>query len=142
LSKLGRRKRPEGKKPKVRTIGTRLTEEEYRELLETCERLGITPAHYLRHLLTKKKPPKVDIRIVLELCEGYKALAREVNAIGVNLNQLARYVNWKREFDIRVLEKISRIEEETRKLLYVTYEALEGLINANTSSAEQKQLEK
>jgi undecaprenyl pyrophosphate synthase len=135
VSKLGRRREKE-KEAKTKIVGTRLTEEEYRELVERCQKLGITPAQYLRHLLTKKERPKVDVRKVLEFCEGYKELAREINAIGVNLNQLTRYVHKKRELDVRVLEKIAKIEEELRNLLYLAYKALEERVDADTPSAE------
>ncbi len=135
MSKLGRRREKE-KEVKTKIVGTRLMDKEYQELVERCEKLGVTPAQYLRHLLTQKEPPKVDIRRVLELCEGYKELAREVNAIGVNLNQLTKYVHRQRELDVRVLEKMAKIEEELRNLLYLTYKALEELIDADTSSAE------
>jgi len=135
MSKLGRRRKKE-KEVKTKIVGTRLTDEEYQELVERCEKLGITPSQYLRHLLTKKEPPRVDIKKVLELCEGYKELAREVNAIGVNLNQLTRYVHLKRELDIRVLEKMTKIEEELRNLLYLAYKAIEERVDADTPSAK------
>lgn len=135
MSKLGRRRKNE-KEVKTKVVGARLTDEEYQELVERCEKLGITPSQYLRYLLAKKEPPRVDIKKVLELCEGYKELAREVNAIGVNLNQLTRYVHLKRELDIRVLEKMTKIEEELRNLLYLAYKAIEERVDADTPSAK------
>jgi hypothetical protein len=135
MAKLGRKRKKE-KESKTRIVSTRLTEEEYQEFLERAEKLGIAPSHYLRHLIIEKKPPEVDVSRILELCEGYRELAKEVNAIGVNLNQLTKYVHVQREFDVRVLEKITKIEEELRELLYLTYKALEVLIDADTPSAE------
>jgi hypothetical protein len=45
-------------------------------------------------------------------------------------------VHKKRELDVRVLEKIAKIEEELRNLLYLAYKAVEERADADTPSAE------
>jgi hypothetical protein len=43
--------------------------------------------------------------------QNYERLLYEINKIGNNLNQIARLCNIDKQVDIRVLEKLSRIEE-------------------------------
>ena len=73
MSKLGRRREKE-KEVKTKVVGARLTDEEYQELVERCEKLGITPSQYLRHLLTKKEPPRVDIKKVWSSARATRSL--------------------------------------------------------------------
>ncbi len=123
MGKLG--KKSSKREPKTKIVGTRLTEEEYALVKERCERLGMSASEYLRYVLTHDRAPKVDVRRMLKLCEGYREIAREINAIGVNLNQLVKRVNIDREIDVRVLEKIVKIEGELRTLLKAVYDAIE-----------------
>jgi len=117
MSKLGRKKNGKDTyKPSV--VSTRLEWEEYERLRDTVEKLGMTTSEYLRYLILNKKQPKVNINKIIKKCEGLKQVAREINAIGINLNQIARYTNKKREIDMAVLEKLVRIEEELNRLLY------------------------
>lgn len=43
--------------------------------------------------------------------QNYERLLYEINKIGNNLNQIARQCNINKEVDIRVLEKLSKIED-------------------------------
>jgi transcriptional regulator with XRE-family HTH domain len=117
MSKLGR-KRNEKDTYKPAVISTRLKWEEYENLKDIVEKLGMTTSEYLRYLIINKKQPKVNIEKILENCDGLKQIAKEINAIGVNINQIAKYINKKREIDVRALEKLVRIEEELNHLLY------------------------
>ena len=117
MSKLGR-KRNEKDTYKPAVISTRLKWEEYENLKDIVEKLGMTTSEYLRYLIINKKQPKVNIEKILENCDRLKQIAKEINAIGVNINQIAKYINKKREIDVRALEKLVRIEEELNHLLY------------------------
>jgi len=117
MSKLGR-KRNEKDTYKPAVISTRLKWEEYENLKDIVKKLGMTTSEYLRYLIINKKQPKVNIEKILENCDRLKQIAKEINAIGVNINQIAKYINKKREIDVRALEKLVRIEEELNHLLY------------------------
>jgi len=135
MSKLGRKKKSKDEyKPAV--VSTRLKWEEYEKLKNTVEKLGMTTSEYLRYLLEHQKQPKVDIKKIKEKCEKLKDFVREINYIGVNMNQIARYTNKKREIDVAVLEKLTKIEEELNYLLYIFQKWIEENVDADTSSTE------
>jgi transcriptional regulator with XRE-family HTH domain len=138
MSKLGRKKNGKDTyKPAV--VSTRLEWEEYERLRDTVEKLGMTTSEYLRYLILNKKQPKVNINKIIKKCEGLKQVAREINAIGINLNQIARYTNKKREIDMAVLEKLVRIEEELNRLLYSIQTWLKRQVeDADTLATEQE----
>ena len=138
MSKLGRKKNGKDTyKPSV--VSTRLEWEEYERLRDTVEKLGMTTSEYLRYLILNKKQPKVNINKIIKKCEGLKQVAREINAIGINLNQIARYTNKKREIDMAVLEKLVRIEEELNRLLYSIQTWLKRQVeDADTLATEQE----
>lgn len=139
MSKLGRNKEKDEYKPAI--ISTRLTWEEYKKLKETCEKLGITTSEYIRNLIVKAKSPAMNLKKIRERCKGLKAVAKEINYIGNNINQVAKYANTKRELDITILEKLVRIEEELDHLLFMLHKWLEEEIDAYTPPKQQKSLE-
>jgi transcriptional regulator with XRE-family HTH domain len=135
MSKLGRKNKGRYEyKPAV--VSTRLEWEEYEMLKDTVEKLGMTTSEYLRYLLEHQKQPKINIKKIKEKCEGLKDFVREINYIGVNINQIARYANKNREIDIAVLEKLVSIEEELNHLLYKFQKWIEESLDADTSSTE------
>jgi len=136
MSKLGKKKEKDEYKPAI--ISARLTWEEYKKLKETCEKLGITTSEYIRNLIVKAKSPAVNLKKIRERCEGLKAVAKEINCISNNLNQVAKYANTKRELDITILEKLLRIEGELDHLLFMLHKWLEEEIDAYSPSTEQK----
>ena len=137
MSKLGRKKNGKDTyKPSV--VSTRLEWEEYERLRDTVEKLGMTTSEYLRYLILNKKQPKVNINKIIKKCEGLKQVAREINAIGINLNQIARYANKKREIDVAILEKLTKIEEELNYLLYTFQKWIEEQLYVDTFTTKRE----
>jgi transcriptional regulator with XRE-family HTH domain len=135
MSKLGRKRKDKDEyKPAV--ISTRLKWEEYENLKDIVKKLGMTTSEYLRYLIINRKQPKINIERILNNCEELRRLSKEINVIGVNINQIARYTNRKREIDVAVLEKLTKIEEELNYLLYTFQKWIEESLDADTSSTE------
>ena len=137
MSKLGRKKK-EIDRYKPAVVSTRLRWEEYERLRDTVEKLGVTTSEYLRYLIVSKKQPKININKILGKHEGLKQVAREINAIGINLNQIARYANKKREIDVAIMEKLTKIEEELNYLLYTFQKWIEEQLYVNTFTTKRE----
>lgn len=74
-----------------RMVPIRLSDEEFERCREKADALGLSVPSYLRKLAIhqKVKPPRAP----LVDREGALEIARELRAIGVNVNQLAKRVN-------------------------------------------------
>ena len=72
---------------RTRTIGVRVTEAEAAELRERAQAARLSMGAYLRRRVLGQR-----VRIAAELRLGAAEL-RELNRIGVNLNQIARVLN-------------------------------------------------
>jgi hypothetical protein len=85
--------------------------EEWAELNNSAILQGLKLSGYCRKLLNirndidKKKDKKMNL-----------ALISALNKIGSNLNQIAKYVNTKKELDQQVLIKLFEIQEEIKTL--------------------------
>ncbi len=67
------------KQKKDRTFTVRFTEEQFRRIQEQADKAMMTPSNYIRAAALRKK-----LQVILD----GKAVAKELNAIGNNLNQL------------------------------------------------------
>lgn len=67
-------------------VPVRLNEEEKIFLAKAAEEAGKSQAEYMRFLIRKKRHPRVIDQEVVNL-------ARELHKIGVNLNQLTKFVH-------------------------------------------------
>lgn len=69
-------------------VGVRLTEEEFNTIQNKADALSLTPASYLRNVGLNKKisMPKIERDVAIQL-------AKQLQAVGTNLNQLARVAN-------------------------------------------------
>ncbi len=67
------------KQKKDRTFTVRFTEEQFRHIQEQADKAMMTPSNYIRAAALRKK-----LQVILD----GKAVAKELNAIGNNLNQL------------------------------------------------------
>ena len=67
------------KQKKDRTFTVRFTEEQFRRIQEQADKAMMTPSNYIRVAALRKK-----LQVILD----GKAVAKELNAIGNNLNQL------------------------------------------------------
>ena len=73
---------------------TRLTEEEYQNLKDEIEKLGITCQEYGERALFHKTVLDREERAILEkILEETKEVKMQLRKIGVNLNQLAHVAN-------------------------------------------------
>ena len=66
------------KQKKDRTFTVRFTEEQFRRIQEQADKAMMTPSNYIRAAALRKK-----LQVILD----GKAVAKELNAIGNNLNQ-------------------------------------------------------
>ena len=89
---------------KNKTISLRLTEEEYNRLKNTADELGYSVSE-----LVRKKV--LGNREKLAQRQDLKLIAYELNRIGNNLNQIAKYVNTHRAIDRVVASNLLKIRE-------------------------------
>lgn len=89
-------------------VVVRLSDEELERLKGKAEKVGLTPASFLRELATRQKirSPVMDYEAGMEVY-------RELKRIGNNLNQLARDAHLQKELD---LAGLPLIYEEVRKI--------------------------
>lgn len=117
-------KEKEKAKRKV-VIATKLTEEEARKVREIAEAKGITVSDFVRsRLLDLPIPDRISPEKLAKRLEEFRKLLYEVNKIGVNINQIARYCNKYREVDCEVLAQLIEIRRELKALVQTAYEGL------------------
>ena len=117
-------KEKEKAKRKV-VIATKLTEEEARKVREIAEAKGITVSDFVRsRLLNLPIPDRISPERLAKKLEEFRKLLYEVNKIGVNINQIARYCNKYREVDCEVLAQLIEIRRELKALVQTAYEGL------------------
>ena len=94
-------------------VNIRLTVEEDRKIRRYAEASGITPANWIRQKVFTGKFPIVKISPV------DAALYRELNRIGINLNQAVRLVHGgKQNADLLpLLSELQELEKELVRLL-------------------------
>jgi len=89
---------------KNKTISLRLTEKEYEKLKTKADELGYSVSELIRKKVLgnrERLAPRQDIKL----------FAYELNRIGNNLNQIAKYVNFKKAIDRVVAKEIIKIKE-------------------------------
>ena len=98
-----------------RRVIFRVSEEDYKRLHEVAKTYKVKQAEFLRQL-TVLGLDAVENSLRLKLIRG---LIKEVNRVGVNLNQIARWVNtYKDRADAQeVLAKLDEIERYLQALL-------------------------
>lgn len=82
-----------------------LTDEENEKLCKLIEKSKLKKSDYIRKCMLGKNITVVD---------GLKEFTTELKRVGINLNQIARAVNYRQSLDIR--EEIKTIHEEVRVL--------------------------
>jgi len=93
----------------------RVSEEDYQRFQEVVKNYKVKQAEFLRQL-TLLGLDKAENSLRLKLL---KELIKEVHRIGVNLNQIARWVNtYKDKADAKVvLDRLSEIDKDLKALL-------------------------
>ncbi len=133
------RKGKKGKKDK--TLVIRLTNSEYKRIKKLAELEGLTVSELIRKsVFINEKTSKLNLfQRLLKKSETLKEFVRELNRIGVNLNQIARYCNSIKDVDEKVLNVLLAYFDELRsikKLLEVHLQS--GSKDDNKSSNLQK----
>ena len=96
---------------RTRTVGVRVTEAEAAELQERAQAARLSMGAYLRRRGLGQR-----VRIAAELRLGAAEL-RELNRIGVNLNQMARAMNSGAGTPAGTREEVERVGELVVRLL-------------------------
>ena len=99
------------KQKKDRTFTVRFTEEQFRRIQEQADKAMMTPSNYIRAAALRKK-----LQVILD----GKAVAKELNAIGNNLNQLTTLANMGKitvVYGDRLAEGYGQVSEQLRQLL-------------------------
>ena len=96
---------------RTRTVGVRVTETEAEELRERAQAARLSVGSYLRRRALGQR-----VRMVAERRLGAAEL-RELNRIGVNLNQMARAMNSGTGAPAETREAVERVGELVARLL-------------------------
>ena len=95
----------------MKQINFRVTTEQYEQLKKQLENTNYkTITSYAKDLLLKKK-----VKIFKDF-STYKNLLKEINKIGINLNQISKYCNSYKNVDTLVLEELKKINKQLNKL--------------------------
>ena len=72
----------------------RVSDQEYTEIRAAAQRAGVAYGTFIDHTVqAATRQHKFGHQPTAELCEELRGVARQLNRIGVNLNQLARIAN-------------------------------------------------
>lgn len=103
----------------------RFTEDEVKRLEQIAEAKGIPVSELIRKkVLDLPIPDRISPEKLAKRLEEFRKLLYEVNKIGVNINQIARYCNKYREVDCEVLAQLIEIRRELKALVQTAYEGL------------------
>jgi DNA-binding LacI/PurR family transcriptional regulator len=107
------------------TLATKVSEEEAEKIKQIAEAKGITVSDLIRRsVLNLSIPERISPEKLKKKNKAIRQLAYEVNKLGINLNQIAKYCNKHREVDALVLEEIIAIERKLTELLETAYRSL------------------
>lgn len=96
---------------KAKKVSVRFTDTEYKELEAKANKDNITISEYIRRSSIKGYySNKLKMNHTMELLSS-------VNKIGINLNQIAKYINTNRSIDKIVLSYLIAIEKSLQKVL-------------------------
>lgn len=125
---------------KTRSQGfyVRLTTDEYAKVKELAEALGVSAADVIRIKVFSGEFPRLKRANLERVCSYLPALVREVNRIGVNVNQIAKRCARGRVVDFQVLQELKEINEQLGSLLLLVVRLFEECGNADKSSALQE----
>lgn len=115
-------KRKKRKNNKESFVKIRVSQEELKQLKEAAERFK-SISDFIR--FSCLKPEKKGIVSSKEMDRKLESLIQEVNAVGKNINQVARYVNFLELNGIQYVPSIDRFNHET-----LAYTALQIKIEA------------
>ena len=117
---MGKTTKKKEEKTRSHSVLVRLTTDEYQKVKELSEALGVSIAEIFRSKVFRGEFPEFRRERLEKICNHLPALIREVNRIGVNVNQIARYCNRGRVVDYQVLRQLEEINEELSSLLLLS----------------------
>ncbi|NKZ03145.1 plasmid mobilization protein [Actinomadura latina] len=92
--KLQRRSQLGGGRRRDREMRFRVSDQEYTEIRAAAQRAGSAYGTFIVHTLqAATRQNRLGQQPTEELCEELRGIARQLNRIGVNLNQLTRIAN-------------------------------------------------
>jgi len=101
-----------GKEFILRTIATKVDDVFYNKIKKIADDNNITISKLLKEALKKITDNDIkNIKTIKTKIETNKRIVYELNRIGQNLNQIARYANSKKIVDKLVLEELIQIEK-------------------------------
>ena len=103
----------------------RFTPEEAEKIEQIAMAKGLTISELIRRSVLKLPiPERMSPERLARKNEVFRAYLSELNKIGSNINQVARYCNKYREIDSFVLERLIEIERQLGELLERLYSEL------------------
>jgi hypothetical protein len=99
-------------------IKVNLKHDDYEKIVAEAEALNVSNAEYIRRKILNTSYDKAPSRRRKKKCKKYDAkFLYEINRVGNNLNQIARYANSKKALDRQILDALLRIEKMLEKFL-------------------------
>ena len=98
---------------KNKRVTIRLTQDEYKNFTKQADELAISLSEFIRLKLNNIN----KIKIQKNKNECNKRMLYEINRIGLNLNQIAKYTNSKKVLDKIILEQLIQIEKQLNNVL-------------------------
>ncbi|WP_425427290.1 MobC family plasmid mobilization relaxosome protein [Actinomadura mexicana] len=91
---MQRRSQLTGGRRRDREMRFRVSDEEYKEICEAAHRAGAAYGTFIVHTVqAATRQHGSGQQPTLALCEELRSIARQLNRIGVNINQMARIAN-------------------------------------------------
>ena len=118
---MGRRR----KKEHTERVFSRVSPQVRERLKQYASRNGITESEAIRFAIERLLLAEREIECQRELVETLKGIKKELNRIGINLNQIARYVNIKKEIDIEIGETLGQLSKDLTVALSVLTDILQ-----------------
>jgi Bacterial mobilisation protein (MobC) len=92
--KLQRRSQLGEGRRRDREMRFRVSDEEYKEICEAAHRAGAAYGTFIVHTVqAANRQHRFGHELTPDICEELRGIARQLNRIGVNINQLARIAN-------------------------------------------------
>lgn len=95
----------------------RVSDQEYMEICAAAQQAGAAYGTFIVHTLqAATRQHGLGQQPAAELCEELRGIARQLNRIGVNLNQLARTANATGQLPCELLAALSYLENALRRV--------------------------
>ena len=107
----------------------RFTKEEYKVLREDASQAKMTIASFAREIIVQRNVT-VSYRVVVDM-EDVRAIGRELNSIGNNLNQIAQYFHTGGSRSEYILQEINSGIKDLERIRKKTEELAGGLDGSN-----------